>query len=69
LGLIKDYLGVEIDYDYKKGTLKLSQIKYLNKVLERFKVDNKRPKYTPIKANIKLEPNKDTANKDQIKWF
>jgi hypothetical protein len=24
LGLIKDYLGVEIDYDYNKGILKLS---------------------------------------------
>ena len=41
LGLIKDYLGVEIDYDLNKGTLKLNQTKYLNKVLERFNISNK----------------------------
>jgi Reverse transcriptase (RNA-dependent DNA polymerase)/gag-polypeptide of LTR copia-type/Integrase core domain len=69
LGLIKDYLGVEIDYDYDKGTLKLSQTKYLNKVLERFNISNKNPKYTPIKATIKLEPNKEQAKGTEIKWF
>ena len=69
LGLIKDYLGVDIDYDYNKGTLKLSQSKYLIKVLERFNIDNRRPKYTPIKANIKLEPNKNKAKETEIKWF
>jgi hypothetical protein len=69
LGLIKDYLGVEIDYDLSKGTLKLSQTKYLNKVLDRFNINNKNPKYTPIKANTKLEPNKGQAKEVEIKWF
>ena len=69
LGPIKDYLGVEINYDLNKGTLKLSQTKYLNKVLERFNISNKNPKYTPIKANIKLEPNKGQAKETEIKWF
>ena len=69
LGLIKDYLGVEIDYDLNKGTLKLNQTKYLNKVLERFNINNKNPKYTPLKANIKLEPNKGIAKETEITWF
>jgi len=69
LGLIKDYLGVEIDYDYNKGILKLSQSKYLIKVLERFNISNKNTKYTPLKANIKLEPNKGIAKETEIKWF
>jgi hypothetical protein len=69
LGLIKDYLGVQIDYDLNKGILKLNQTNYLNKVLDRFNIDNKNPKYTPIKANIKLEPNKDQAKESNIKWF
>ena len=69
LGLIKDYLGVDIDYDLNKGILKLSQTKYLTKVLERFNISNKTPKYTPLKANIKLVPYKGTAKETEIKWF
>ena len=59
LGLIKDYLGVEINYDLNKGILKLNQTKYLTKVLKRFNISNNNPKYTPLKANIKLVPNKE----------
>jgi hypothetical protein len=69
LGPIKDYLGVEVDYDLNKGILKLNQTKYLTKVLERFNINNKNPKYTPLKANIKLEPNKGLASETEIKWF
>ena len=69
LGLIKDYLGVEIDYDLNKGILKLNQTKYLTKVLERFNISNKNPKYTPLKANIKLVPNKEQVKEAEIKWF
>jgi hypothetical protein len=69
LGLIKDYLGVEVNYDLNKGVLKLSQTKYLTKVLERFNISTKSPKYTPLKANIKLEPNKEQAKETEIKWF
>jgi hypothetical protein len=69
LGQIKDYLGVEIAYDLNKGRLKLNQSKYIQKVLDRFNINNKSPKYTPIKANIKLEPNKEQATPKEIKWF
>jgi Reverse transcriptase (RNA-dependent DNA polymerase) len=37
LGLIKDYLGVEIDYRSKDGYLKLYQAKYIKKILSRLK--------------------------------
>ena len=69
LGFIKDYLDIEIDYNLNKGTLKLNQTKYLNKVLERFNISNKNPKYTSLKANIKLEPNKGIAKETEIIWF
>ena len=69
LGPIRDYLGVEVNYDLSKGILKLSQTKYLTKVLERFDISNKNPKYTPLKASIRLEPNKEQAIEAEIKWF
>jgi hypothetical protein len=36
LGLIKDYLGVEIDYRPKDGYLKLYQAKYIKKILKKY---------------------------------
>ena len=67
LGPIKDYLSIKVNYNLNKEELKLSQTKYLTKVLERFNINNKNPKYTPLKANIKLEPNKGQAKETEIK--
>ncbi len=36
LGLIKDYLGIDVDYNLDKGIMKLNQKKYIDKLVERF---------------------------------
>jgi len=69
LGLIKDYLGVEIDYNPKDRSIKLYQTKYINKMLKRFNMEDSNPCYTPMDNKIKLEPNKLEANIEEIKWY
>ena len=69
LGFIKDYLGVEIDYNMKEGHLKFNQIKYINKILNKyFKEKNKKIlKYIPLNLNIKLKFNINIVNIENIK--
>ena len=69
LGLIKDYLGIDIDLNLKEGYIKLSQSKYIEKVLVKYQMEASNPVYTPIDSKTKLEPNKGQATKDIIKWF
>jgi len=40
LGEATDYLGIEIDRNREKGTLKISQRKYFEGVLNRYKLNN-----------------------------
>ena len=35
-GKIHDYLGIDLDFEIKRGTLIISQINYLQKILEEF---------------------------------
>ena len=68
LGLIKDYLGIDIDFKPNQS-LKLSQTRYIEKILAKFGLDKANPVYTPIDSKTKLEPNKEQASLEQIKWF
>ena len=69
LGLIKDYLSIQLDYKPEQGYLKLYMGKYITKILERFNFSNINPSQTPMDANIKLEPNKEQAKPETIKYF
>jgi len=71
LGLIKDYLGIEVDLNLEKGYVKLNQAKYINRVLEKFNMLDSKPIATPMDAKIayKLVPNPNKASLDTIKWF
>ena len=69
LGLIKDYLGIDIKYQPKQNYMKLLQKRYINKLLIKYNIEDYNPAYTPIDPKIKLEPNKELATKEQIKWF
>ena len=69
LGLIKDYLGIDIKYQPKNNYMKLSQERYINKLLIKYNMEDCNPAYTPMDPKIKLEPNKELATKEQIKWF
>ena len=66
LGPIKDYLGVDIDYDLQKGTLKMSLKKYINKAFNKFKILDYKDVATPMDPKTKMEPNKEQVLKDTI---
>jgi hypothetical protein len=69
LGPIKDYLGIEVNYDIKNKRMKLHQTKYINKMLNKFKFDNINPSKTPMDSSAKYEPNAGQASKEDIKLF
>jgi Reverse transcriptase (RNA-dependent DNA polymerase) len=56
LGIIKDYL--EINFNFNKDFIKLSQANYINKVLNKYNLQDAKIKSTLINSYIKLEPNK-----------
>ena len=66
LRLIKDYLGINIDYNLDKGCIKLSQESYIKKVLARFNITDYKPKNILIDSKVKLELNLNQANKEEI---
>lgn len=49
------FLGMHIDQNIEKGTITLSQSKYLEKVLERFNMLECKPKSTPMEKGLHLE--------------
>jgi hypothetical protein len=69
LGVIKDYLGIDINFNPSKGLIKLSQATYINKVLTKYNLQDAKIKSTPMDSYIKLEPNKEQANKEDIKQY
>jgi hypothetical protein len=54
LGPANQILGMRITRDREKGTLNLSQEKYIGKVLERFRVQDAKPRSTPLGSHFKL---------------
>ena len=54
LGAAKQILGMRIIKDKANGTLKLSQSKYVKKVLSRFNLNETKPVSTPLDSHFKL---------------
>ncbi|RVW62119.1 Retrovirus-related Pol polyprotein from transposon TNT 1-94 [Vitis vinifera] len=54
LGAAKQILGMRIIRDKANGTLKLSQSKYVKKVLSRFNMNEAKPVSTPLGSHFKL---------------
>ena len=54
LGAAKHILGMEIHRDRKNGKLWLSQQKYVEKVLEKFFMNNVKPVNVPLASHFKL---------------
>ena len=54
LGAAKHILGMEIHKDRKNGKLWLSQQKYVEKVLEKFSMNNVKPVNVPLASHFKL---------------
>eukprot|EP00253_Pinus_taeda_P020909 PITA_20909 len=54
LGVAKHILGLEIHRDRKNGKLWLSQQKYVEKILEKFSMNNVKPINIPLASHFKL---------------
>ena len=54
LGAAKQILGMSIARNKETGTLKLSQAKYIRKVLEKFSMADAKPRSTPLGSQLKL---------------
>ena len=72
LGATKKILGMEIHKDRTSGRLWLSQHSYVEKVLERFNMDNTKPVSTllanPFRLSINQYPKTDDEVKDMSKF-
>lgn len=55
MGRASSFLGMHIDQNFEKGTIILSQSKYLERVLERFDMKDCRPKTTPMEKGLHIE--------------
>ena len=64
LGVIKDYLGIDINLNINKGFIKLSQETYINKVLNKYNLEDIKIKFTLMDSYVKLKPNKEQVNKE-----
>jgi hypothetical protein len=54
LGAAKKILGMRITRDMKNSKLTLSQGEYIEKVLEKFRMQNEKPVSTPLANHFKL---------------
>lgn len=54
-GNLKYFLGLEIDYNRQKGILRISQAKYIQNLLIRFKMEDCNGCSTPIEKDLKID--------------
>lgn len=55
IGKVKQYLGIEIEQNLKERKITLSQEKYIEKVAEKYCVNDSKNFDTPMEINLKLE--------------
>ncbi|KAH7849584.1 hypothetical protein Vadar_019987 [Vaccinium darrowii] len=67
LGAAKKILGIEIHRDRRAGQLRLSQSGYLQKVLQRFNLQDSKSVSTPLAAHFKLSAKMSPSSEDEIK--
>ena len=60
---------MEITRDRKNKTLRLTQVKYIKNMLEKFNKDKMNPISTPSDPRVKLNKNKNKATKKEINLF
>jgi hypothetical protein len=54
LGKLKDFLGMEINYDKQNGILEISNKAYIEKMLRHFGMQDSNPVGTPMDPGTKL---------------
>ncbi|KAI1000162.1 hypothetical protein K3495_g8036 [Podosphaera aphanis] len=55
-------LGIEIEVDIKNHAIRLSQERYINKIIDRFDLNNERLSDIPMTPHAKFSPSKDDEN-------
>jgi ATP-binding cassette subfamily B (MDR/TAP) protein 1 len=68
LGPAKQILGLRISRNKSEGTLKLSQEKYILKLLDRFYLGDAKTRNTPLESHLKFSK-KQSPKKDEEKWY
>lgn len=67
LGEARYILGMRIDYDKETGTIRLSQHAYAERMLERFNMQDAKPRSTPLPAGITLSASDSPTNPEESK--
>lgn len=65
LGQITDILGIRVEREGKTGSLKLSQQKYVQELLEKFKMTLAKTVSTPIESNTKITKELGPKNEEE----
>jgi hypothetical protein len=55
LGEIKEYLGINVEYDCYKNEIKRSQTKYIEPLIKKYKLRYSKLYNTPLETNLKIE--------------
>jgi len=66
IGQVHQFLGMEINLNYKDKSIYINQNKYLKTILKRFNKDKLNPISTPIELGLQLNKNNEQANKEDI---
>ena len=69
LGAAKQILGMRITRDRKNRKLTLSQSEYIEKVLERFKMQDAKPVSTPLAIHFKLTKEMCPKTQEEIDYM
>jgi hypothetical protein len=69
LGVAKKILGMRITRNRKNHKLTLSQGEYLEKVLERFRMQNEKIVSTPLASHLKLTKEMCLNTQEEIKYM
>lgn len=62
LGEVKTYLGINVEYDCKKGEMSLDQTNYIESLAEKYEIRNAKLYYTPMEQSLSLEPAQSASN-------
>ena len=63
---IKIYLGINVDYDCKKGIMKLDQRAYVESLAQKYNITDAKLYCSPMEQNLSLEPAQAVSN--EIKY-
>ena len=55
LGEVKEYLGINVEYDYRNFDMKLSQTKYMESLTNKYQLQDSRLYSTPMETNLKIK--------------